>query len=169
MRRLVLFVALAASLAASGSALAWDGVTVRMSAIPSGLGPGEPWDANLTVLDPAGNPFAHPSENPAVVVHEPATGAAKTFPATPAGGPGRFRVRIVFPHAGTWTYRADVVRGDPGAPSTSFPAVTIGLPAAPAGGVGALALALAVAGGTLLAATGLAALRHFRRRGPATI
>jgi hypothetical protein len=169
MRRLVLLLALAASLLASGSALAWDGVTVQMSAVPAGLGPGDPWDANLTVLDPAGNPFAHPSESPAVVIREPATGATKTFPATPATGPGQFHVRIVFPHAGTWTYRADVVRGDSGAPSTSYPAVTIGLPNAPSGGLGTLALALAVAGGTVLAAIGLLAARRFRRRGPATI
>jgi hypothetical protein len=130
MRKLIPVLILAAFLATAGRAAAWDGVTVELSAIPSGLGPGDAWNATMTVIGPDGRPFAGERLDPAVTIRSEG-GAEHVFPAGPASQPGVYEVTVVFPEAGTWSYRAEIVSGDLQAPNRAYPPVEIG--AAPAG------------------------------------
>lgn len=125
MRRFVLLLVLVGFLASAGTASAWEGVTIEMSAVPLDLGPGDPWDASLTVVGPDGSPLTDMNMHPGVTIADERANE-QLFVAGPTSRPGVFHVRIVFPEPGTWTYRADVVPGNPGAPSRTFPPVEIG-------------------------------------------
>jgi hypothetical protein len=90
-----------AALALPAAALAGGFATVGLSSTPEGTAPGRPWDVRLTVLQHGRTPLD--GLEPAVIV-EGASGVRHTFAALPAGRPGVYRARVVFPSAGRWRY-----------------------------------------------------------------
>jgi len=112
MRRSVLVLAAASALALAGTAWAGGWATVQLSSTPRGLSAGEPWLVNITVLQHGRTPLdglkptltirkSSPRIASSVAKGRPTT---RTFAARPAGRPGVYRVRVVFPNAGTWRY-----------------------------------------------------------------
>ncbi len=175
--RLTIGVVLAAALAFPGAASAGCWATVGLAPPPKGTAPGEVWVARVTVLQHGRHPLPDAkTARPTVTIRNAATGEKATFPASPTDRLGVYRARVVFPSRGTWTYEvfdgfttADgqkvpcarthtfapvTITGSPSvggtdrtaaaepgtAPSDSFPVWPL---------VGAVALALAVAGAAL--------------------
>ncbi len=88
-------VMLAADAAAGGFA------TVQLSSTPNGTKAGTPWSVDLTVLQHGITPLD--GMEPLITI---ASGADETsFPATPTGAPGVYHADVVFPAAGTWTWK----------------------------------------------------------------
>jgi hypothetical protein len=161
MRKTVLPALVLLALVATGAASAWEGVTVRLSPPPSELRAGTAWHARLEVLNPEGRPFSVPSMAPGVTIRNRATGEQRAFLAQKTARPGVFDVRIVFPADGRWSYRADAVSGELGAPAHRYGAVTVG-----AAGRSAT-LAFSAGGGAaivLAGGLGLALVRRGRLR-----
>jgi len=101
MRRLLLAIPLVLVLAAPAYAGGW--ATVGMSSTPAGLGPGEPWNVELTILQHGRTPLD--GLQPAITIIN--GDARETFPAEPAGKPGVYRATVTFPAAGRWSYQVD--------------------------------------------------------------
>ena len=162
MRRLLLTVALVA-LAAPASALAGGWATAGLSP-PEGVGAGDTWNADVTILQHGRTPLAGVS--PTVTIRNVATGNEKTFTAKPTGEIGVYRAKVVFPTAGKYSYKVyDGFTQYGGAQTHSFGTFSVG-----AGGGGGLPF-LAIIGiiGLALAATALIYLlaRRVRVRAPA--
>ena len=100
--RFVVMALVAGSVVAPGAAWAGGFATVGLGSTPEGVGPGEPWVAELTVLQHGRTPME--GLRPWVVVAKEGGGVTKTFPAVATGEPGGYRARVVFPSAGRWTY-----------------------------------------------------------------
>lgn len=124
MRRLLIGLTLVA-LAVPVSALAGGWATVGLPPPDDGIGPGDTWDATLTVLQ-HGNPETPLGGlSPTVTITNGAT--TKTFKATPRDKIGVYVAHVVFPSAGEWTYRAyDGFTQYGGARTHTFPSVSIG-------------------------------------------
>ena len=142
-------------------ALAGGWATVTLSSTPAGLGPGDPWVVDMEILQHGRTPLD--GVEPSIVLTNGATGETRTVQARPAGRPGHYEARAVFPDAGRWTYAVD----DGFSQVHDYPAVTIGgagsAPAA-AGGDGfpwSVLLVSLLAG---LAAVGLTTVLLRRRR-----
>jgi hypothetical protein len=159
MRKMVLPAVVFLALAATGAASAWEGVTVRLSPPPSELRAGTAWHARLEVLNPEGRPFSVPLMAPGVTVRNRATGEQRTFLAQKTARAGVFDVRIVFPADGRWSYRADAVSGQIGAPAHRYGAVTVGARGRSA------TLVLSAGGGAAMLLMGGLAFALVRRRG----
>jgi MYXO-CTERM domain-containing protein len=101
MRRLLLALALFA-LAAPASALAGGWATAGLSPPDGGVGPGDTWNADVTILQHGQTPLAGVS--PTVTIRNASTGEAKTFAAKPTDRVGVYRAKVVFPSAGKWSY-----------------------------------------------------------------
>ena len=167
-------------LALPGVAGAGGFATVGLSSLPDGTAPGRPWHVTLTILQHGRTPMSN--LRPSVRVASADGQTVRTFAARRAGRPGTYRVAVVFPSAGRWTYSIDdgftqthtyapVVIGA----SAAVPAVPVASggasgAAAPAGGSDdggggnvLAALGAALAGGLLAA---LATALVLRRRGP---
>jgi hypothetical protein len=159
--RTSLLVGLAAlALALAGPAAAWEGVTVHLSAPPDQARAGATWVATLEVLNPEGKPFSVPTMSPGVTIRS-SDGARRTFIARETTRAGVFSVRIVFPEAGSWRYRAEAAVGQLGAPAHFYGPVRVGarsstFPIERSAGAAAAAL--------LLGAAGFAAVKRRRRR-----
>jgi hypothetical protein len=112
MRRALLVLAAASALVLAGTASAGGWATVQLSSLPKGLSAGEPWVVDITVLQHGRTPLA--GLKPTLTIRKSSSlttsGAgtgrltARTFAARPTGKKGVYRVRIVFPSAGTWRY-----------------------------------------------------------------
>jgi hypothetical protein len=112
MRRSLLVLAAASALALAGTASAGGWATVQLSSTPRGLSAGEPWVVDITVLQHGRTPLD--GLKPTLTIRKAssrATGGAgkgrlttRTFAARPTGRTGVYRVRVVFPSAGTWRY-----------------------------------------------------------------
>lgn len=100
MKRLLLPALLAAALVAAGAGLAGGWATVQLSSTPTGTKAGKPWVVTLTVLQHGRTPLD--GVKPTITIRNGATSAVSR--ATPAGRPGVYRSRVVFPKPGTWTY-----------------------------------------------------------------
>lgn len=74
-------------------------VTVGLGPAPEGVGAGEVWNAEVTVL--AHGRTAFTGTRP--VVRIDSRSQERRFRATPTGRPGVYRARIVFPAGGSWT------------------------------------------------------------------
>src|SRR3954468_9988286 len=98
--------AVGAALALPGAAAAGGFATVGLSSLPDGTPPGRPWDVRLTVLQHGRTPMSN--LRPVVRIRRAGGGPARDFAAAPAGRPGVYRARVVFPSAGR---RADGVGG----------------------------------------------------------
>lgn len=124
MRKLLIGLALAA-LVLPASAIAGGWATAGVGPPPDDMGPGQTWDAKITVLQ-HGNP-----ETPLMGVVPTLTikngGTTKTFKAKPTDEPGVYIAEVVFPRAGTWSYSVyDGFTQYGGARAHTFKPVTIG-------------------------------------------
>ena len=171
-------------LALPGVAGAGGFATVGLSSLPDGTAPGRPWHVTLTILQHGRTPLS--DLRPSVRVASADGQTVRTFAARRAGRPGTYRVAVVFPSAGRWTYAIDdgftqthtyapvAIGASAAAPALTSPAASGGPSAAPApgasddgggGGNVLAALGAALAGGLLAA---LATARVLRRRGSGT-
>ena len=158
-------VAAAGLLGLPAAAAAGGWATVSLSSTPDGLGPGDPWNVELTILQHGRTPLD--GLEPSITLTNGATGNTKHVVAKPAGQPGVYEARAVFPDAGRWTYAID----DGFSRVHDYPTVTIsGAAGGPAGAGGdgfpwiALLISLLLAG---LAAAGLTTVLRRRRDRPA--
>jgi hypothetical protein len=164
MKKLLLALAVAASVAVpAASAGGW--ATVGLSSLPpSGLEPNQAWPVEITVLQHGQTPLA--GVTPIVRIRDDGGRLVKSFAAKPTGKVGVYHAVVTFPAEGTYSYEVyDGFGTYGGARTHTFKPVEIGaagdsFPYLPLGI--ALALALALAGGTVLA------LRHHRSE-PATV
>jgi hypothetical protein len=160
MRRCLLIAAFLL-LTAPAAALADGVVTTKLSSTPDSVKTGKPWKVTLTIHQQGRAPRA--DLQPSIQIVD-ADGFSRTFPATAAKQPGRYRATVTFPKAGQYTY-----------------AVNDGLSHTPAGGhsvvikdptpvvdrpdpVGPRGLPIALAGLLALAAGGYALVRRHRQR-----
>jgi len=155
----------ALSLALPGAAAAGGFATVGLSSLPDGTAPGAAWNVRLTILRHGRTPLDE--LRPVIRLRREGGGATREVVAVPAGPPGVYRARVVFPSAGRWRYEvrdgfslthqfAPVRIGGPGPAAAPAPD-----PPARRGDVGA-ALAAALAAG--VAAAALTAAAAARRR-----
>jgi hypothetical protein len=157
MRRLLIGLAFLA-LAVPAGALAGGWATVGLGPPNDGIGPGDTWNAKMTVLQ-HGNPETPLlGVSPTVTIRNGST--SKTFRAVPTNEPGVYVARVVFPRAGTWSYEVyDGFTQYHGAKTHRFPAVTIGAGGDRGGFPTMTVTAVIVAGAGMLAALWLLARR----------
>jgi hypothetical protein len=130
MRRLLIGLVLGA-LVVPTAALAGGWATAGLAPPPEGVGPGDTWNAQITVLQHGQTPLD--GVVPTVTIHNGSE--TRTFTAEPAGQPGKYVAQVVFPSAGTWSY--DVYDGFTqygGATTHKFAPVSIGAVADDGGG-----------------------------------
>jgi hypothetical protein len=166
MRKLVIGLTLAAFLLPA-SALAGGWATAGVGPPPDDMGPGQTWDAKITVLQ-HGNPETPlMGVVPTLTIKNGAT--TKMFNAKPTDEPGVYIAEVVFPRAGTWSYSVyDGFTQYGGAQEHTFKPVSIGV-AGDGGGGGFPTLTVTA---VIAAILGLAALlyllaRRLRVRAPA--
>jgi hypothetical protein len=169
--RLLILAALAAALLVPSGAAAGGFATVGVNPSPDGIGPGEPWQVELTILQHGRTPLQ--GVEPQVVVTRGSV--QRTFSTRPTGRPGVYAAEVVFPSAGIWRYVVDdgftmthhtfppvrVGDGDDSV-AAAAPAARQAPPASDGGPDIALALALAAVAG-VAASLAVSALQ---RRGP---
>lgn len=127
MRTFLLAVAGALVLAAPATGGGW--ATVGTIPPNDGLGPGEPYSAELTVLQHGQTPLV--GVQPAVIISN--GGVTRRFVAKPTGKPGVYVAEVEFPSNGTWSYAVyDGFTEYGGQQTHRFKPVEIG----PGGGVG---------------------------------
>jgi len=151
MRTFLTLTLLALALPAAAAAGGW--ATAGVSPPPPGIGPGDTWQAELTLLQHGVTPLE--GVHPTITISGPET---RTFEFAPTGKPGIYVAEVVFPTAGSWRYAVD----DDFSQVHTFAPVQVGAPvAAPAGGdFPAWVVAPIVAGVLALAALGLALARR---------
>jgi len=101
MRTAVLLSVVVTALALAGSASAGCFATAGLTAPPATVGPGDTWNATITVKQHGVRPI--PDAKPTVtIVGE--DGAGKKFAAKPTDTVGVYTAAVVFPTAGRWNY-----------------------------------------------------------------
>lgn len=141
MKKLLLVLAVAAVSAPVASAGGW--ATVGLSSLPSDTAAGSTWSVDLTVLQHGRTPLEGIAP---VLTISNGEGETRDFTGVATGKAGVYRVDVVFPSSGTWSYKVwdDFSRThtfkpvEIQAPGGSFPYLPLGLALA-------LALGLAVA------------------------
>jgi hypothetical protein len=100
-RRVILVVAAAAlaALALPAASTAGGWATVGLETLPAGVGAGETWLAEATILQHGQTPLE--GVKPRVLIDDN-QGGRRAFAAAPTGEPGVYRARVVFPQAGSW-------------------------------------------------------------------
>jgi len=158
MRTFLTLTLLALALPAGAAAGGW--ATAGVSPPPPGTGPGDTWQAELTLLQHGVTPLE--GVNPTITISGPET---RTFEFAPTGKPGIYVAEVVFPSAGTWRYSVN----DDFSQVHTFAPVQVGGPvAAPAGGDFPTWVVAPIAAGALaLAALGVALVRRRPRAVPA--
>ena len=101
MKRLLISLALVA-LVVPASALGGGWATAGLSPPDGGVGAGDTWNAEVTILQHGMTPLSGVS--PTVTIRNKANGASKTFAAKPTDEPGVYLAKVVFPSEGKWTY-----------------------------------------------------------------
>jgi hypothetical protein len=119
-RRLLIALPLVALLVFAPAARAGGWATVGLSSTPAGVGPGQPWVVDMTILQHGVTPLE--DVKPAVLIR--LGNETHTFAAEPTGKPGVYRASVVFPTKGTWEYQVD--DGFISATPHTFPPVEIG-------------------------------------------
>jgi hypothetical protein len=76
---------------------------VELSTAPDGLRAGQPWVVDLTAIGPHGPARIPRTVNLAIEIEKLSTGETHRFRALPLRS-GAYRVRVVFPSRGTWSY-----------------------------------------------------------------
>ena len=100
MRQLIALSVLVAALVVVGTANAGGFATVGISSLPTGVGPGEPWDPEITIRQHGVTPLE--GLTPTLTISDDATGASHDFTASATGEPGVYRAHVVFPESGSW-------------------------------------------------------------------
>ncbi len=112
MRHLIVLATVVAALAATAAASAGGWATVGMHPLPTGVGPGDDWNTELTILQ-HGNPDTPLSGlSPTITITLDDTGRTETFTATETDEAGVYEATVVFPEAGPWRVVADSTFGD---------------------------------------------------------
>lgn len=109
MRYLIVFAAVVTALAASAAASAGGWATVGLDPLPTGVGPGETWTTEMTVLQHGRTPLVGLS--PTLTITEE-SGESRQFVALETGKAGVYEARVVFPDAGQWSIVADSTFGE---------------------------------------------------------
>jgi hypothetical protein len=163
MKKLLISMLVAFALPAGAAAGGW--ATVGVGPPDDGIGAGATWNAKVTVLQ-HGNPETPlMGVSPTVTIENGST--SKTFKAKPAGEPGVYIARVVFPRSGTWSYSVyDGFTQYGGAREHTFAPVSIGV-AGDGGGFPVMPVTLVVV--FLLGLTAVLYLlaRRMRLRAPA--
>lgn len=110
MRYLVAVATIATALIASSAASAGGWATVGLDPLPTGVGPGDTWNTDMTILQHGMTPLTGLS--PTITITEEETGLTEQFVATETDAPGVYRASVVFPEAGSWNIVADSTFGD---------------------------------------------------------
>lgn len=110
MRHLIALASVATALVASGVAGAGGWATVGLEPLPTGVGPGEPWDTNMTILQHGETPLTGLS--PTITITNDDTGKSQLFAAGETDEPGVYAASVVFPEAGSWRIVADSTFGE---------------------------------------------------------
>jgi hypothetical protein len=116
MRALLLALSAALVLAAPAAAGGW--ATAGLGPPDSGLGAGDTWNAQVTILQHGVTPLVGVS--PVVKISK--GGETHEFAAVPTSEDGVYLARVEFPSEGSWTYQVDDGFGQ----THSFAAVQIG-------------------------------------------
>lgn len=164
MKRLLIGLAFAAlALPAGASAGGW--ATAGLAPPPDDVGPGETWNAKITILQ-HGNPETPlPGLSPTVTIRKGST--SKTFKATESKTLGVYEAKVVFPSAGKWSYEVyDSFVTYGGQKSHTFAPVTIGA-GSESGGFPTLTVGAALAAFMGLALVLWLLSRRIRIRAPA--
>jgi hypothetical protein len=165
---LVTFVAL---LVGASSALAGGWASVTLEATPTGIGAGDTWNAQLTVLRHGITPTD--GAEPSVTIRNDVTGAEQTFRAEPTGDTGVYAAAVVFPESGEWRYSVNdglAATGYGISQVTEYPPVTV-TGSTGGGGVSEFPVApvlVALAAALAFCAAIYAAVRRQRRLTPAS-
>ena len=130
MRTAVLLSIVLSALALAGSASAGCFATAGLTPPPATVGPGDTWNATITVKQHGVRPIPDAKPTLTVVGED---GATKTFAAKPTDTVGVYTAAVVFPTAGTWNYTVNdgFVSNEAGqkwdcSTDHTFAAVTIG-------------------------------------------
>jgi YtkA-like len=110
MRYLIALATVATALVASGVAGAGGWATVGVDPLPTGVGPGEPWNPEITILQHGKTPLTGLS--PTITITHDDTGESQQFVARETDEPGVYEASVVFPEAGAWRIVADSTFGD---------------------------------------------------------
>jgi hypothetical protein len=131
MRKLLIGLAFAA-LALPAGAAAGGWATAGVGPPDDGIGPGDTWNAKVTILQ-HGNPDTPlMGVIPTLTIKNAST--TKTFKGTMTNEAGISTVKVVFPSPGKWSYAVhDGFNAYGGAATHTFPSVTIGAGAAGGG------------------------------------
>jgi len=162
MRYLIVLAAVVSALAASAAASAGGWATVGLDPLPTGVGPGDTWTTEMTVLQHGRTPLVGLS--PTITITEE-SGAAHEFVATETGKPGVYEARVVFPEAGQWSIVADSTFGE-----SRLTYGPVSIESGAGGDLGSFPVfpALGVFGAIALAAIGVFGLLRMRRLHPAS-
>ena len=156
MRSLLLAVAGALVLAAPAAGGGW--ATAGLGPPDGGIGPGDTWNAEVTILQHGQTPLV--GVQPAVIITKSDSGQQLRFAAKPTDKPGVYLAQVKFPSAGTWKYAVyDGFTQYGGAKLHGFAPVQIG----PSSGGGGFVIPEWTFG-LAFAAAGLAALFLLARR-----
>lgn len=165
MRYLFVLATLATALVAAAGASAGGWATVGVEPMPAGIGPGEPWDPEITILQHGQTPLTDLS--PTITITRDGTGESRQFVATETDEPGVYTARVVFPEEGSWRIVADSTFGDS---RLTFGPVVVEQPGGAVGGSGdefpVLPLLAGLAGLGIAAAAAFGLVRQ-RRLTPA--
>ncbi len=104
MRSAVLFTVVLAALGLAAEASAGCFATAGLTAPPATVGPGDTWNALITVKQHGTRPI--PDAQPTLTI-QGENGATKTFAAKPTDTVGVYAASVVFPSAGQWSYVVD--------------------------------------------------------------
>ena len=164
MRGFIALASVAIALVASATAQAGGWATVGLDPLPAGVGPGDTWHTEMTVLQHGVAPLE--GLIPTITISADETGETRQFTATPTGKPGVYEADVVFAEAGNWRIVADSTFGE--STLTYGPLLIEGSsPGAGSSGDFPVVPALAMVGGLILvAAAGFGVLRQ-RRLTPA--
>jgi hypothetical protein len=101
MKRLLVGLAFAA-LAVPASALAGGWATAGVGPPPDDMGPGQTWDAKVTILQHGNHETPLMGVTPTLTIRNGSI--SKTFKGTETDAAGVSTVKVVFPNAGKWSY-----------------------------------------------------------------
>jgi len=165
MRHFIVLSALAIALVAAGAASAGGWATVGLDPLPTGVGPGDTWKTDMTILQHGRTPLTGLSPTITITLDE--TGLSREFVAKETARPGVYEASVVFPEAGPWRVVADSTFGE--SILTYGPVMIEPTPGSATGGSGDFPAVpvLAALGALVLAAAAAFGLIRQRRLTPA--
>jgi hypothetical protein len=105
MRKLVIGLVAVAAFAVAGPASAGGWATAGLGPPDGGLGAGDTWKAEVTVLQHGQTPLV--GVQPAVIIRNLDNGAERRFAARPTDKPGVYLASVKLPSGGEWRYFVD--------------------------------------------------------------